>query len=112
MQSPYDGGERESSEDDASATGDEHPLGPERHVLLGSQVVYFALGLPMVCFFVWLAYKFADRGFDAFERRRYPEGILRFGFSFLLGGPGSAFLLLPFGYWLIFEGGLRQLLGT
>lgn len=86
-----------------------HAFCPKSHFLLGAQIAYIAVFLPLTLSLVFFGYKLADRGFDALDSGKKAVGITR-----LLGGGllifGSA-LLLPYGgYWLAFEGGMSSIL--
>lgn len=104
-------------DEDYANTGNEHrregcpkhSFCPKSHFLLGAQIAYITVFLPLTLSLVFFGYKLADRGFDAFDSRKKAVGVTRL----LSGGLlifGSA-LLLPYGgYWLAFEGGLASIL--
>ena len=78
--------------------------------MLGAQIGYFAIFLPLALLGVFFGYQVTGRGIDHIsERCRYAVG-----FSLFLCGMILALFcagLLPwFGYWLAFEGGLNRVL--
>jgi hypothetical protein len=85
-----------------------HPNRPESHALLGFQIGYFALYLPLAFYGVIRGFKFADGALDRIHR-----GDKAIGFGRLLGGLGFALFcagVLPWlGYWLTFEGGFSTI---
>ncbi len=80
------------------------------HLLLGVQIGFLALYLPLAFFGVFLGYKLAYRGLDRLERRSYLAGAWLFLCGFALA-MFRACVLPGFGYWLAFEGGAARILG-
>jgi hypothetical protein len=72
---------------------------PENHVLLGLQIGYVALFLPLAFYGIFLGYKLLDSGLDRFERRLYPAGLWFFLCGIVLA-IGCASALPRAGYWL------------
>lgn len=85
-----------------------HAFCPENHFLLGVQIAYLTIFLPLVFWLVLCGYKIADSGFDLVDGGRYRPGIFRLVAGGLIA-VGSAGLLPGFGYWLAFEGGVSTL---
>jgi hypothetical protein len=96
-------------DDDRSERCPKHSFCPESHILLGFQIGYFTLLLPLTCLLVFIGYKIAYRAFYALYCGRVVYGLL-LSSSAILIACGSAFLLPMFGYWLAFEGGIWRLL--
>ena len=85
---------------------EKHQHRPQRHVLLGFQIGYFALLLSLACYLVLIGYKIADRGVDHIvEGSRKVRGTILFWSGILLAC-GAALLLPLAGYWMAFEGGV------
>lgn len=87
-----------------------HTFCPASHVLLGLQIGFVAVLLPLVFCFVFWGYYVADRGLDLIERGRKPLGFGLFLGSIILL-PSTIIPLLAGSYWLAFEGGASLLLG-
>jgi hypothetical protein len=86
-----------------------HQFCPESHLLLGLQIVFTALIIPLTVILVYFGYQLAHRGLDTIERGQRINGGLIFSLAGLLAIGGSFFLLLA-GYWFAFEGGALVLL--
>lgn len=109
MERPRNQHDADASKNDRAKRSDEHPHRPEDHALLGLQIAYFTLFLPLVVWLVWLGYQVADRGLYSLDRGQKARGALLFWSGILLAY-GSAFLLPYGGYWLMFEGRTWRLL--
>jgi hypothetical protein len=86
---------------------EKHQFCPESHALLSVQIIYLMLAGLVLIRGSLLCYQVADYGYDIVQ-----GGRNRIGWSVALG----SFLLIPlamtlglaFGYWVAFEGGLRE----
>jgi hypothetical protein len=100
----------QTGDKDRTKSGPEHRLRPVGHVLLGVQIGYFALLLPLTLGLVFAGYQAANRGFDFIERgRKYVGGALLICAAVF--NPLVAIGLPWVGYWIAFDGGLGWLLG-
>ena len=109
VQSSNDSHEGGKCEQYSRESGPEHQLGPFRHALLGAQIAYFAILLPLTLYLVFLGYQIANGALDALERGRWVNGGWRL-ISAVIVACGSALLLPALGYWLAFEGGILRFL--
>ena len=106
---PIDQPDAYSRDKHSSKSCPKHTFCPQSHVLLGLQVSYFAVLLPLTCYLIFLGYKIADCGFDALDTGQKIRGALLFWSGMLLAC--AAALVLPWsGYWMVFEGGIDSLL--
>lgn len=105
MEGSYDSDQGGKRENNGRNRCPKHAFCPESHVLLGLQISYFVLFLPLCLGSVFLGYRVANRGFDSLEGGKVVNGWL---WLCAAGGlaVGSAFLLPWLGYWLLFEGGM------
>jgi hypothetical protein len=103
-------GNTNGSYNDSRESCPKHSFCPESHGLLGVQVSYIFILLPIVLWLVGRGFQIMERGFNAIEGRCYVHGNAMVVVGCALSC-GSALLLPWGGYWLAFEGGLVRALG-
>jgi hypothetical protein len=89
----------DSGQENRRGSGYEHPKSPTRHFFLGAQIGLIAGSILLSCYFIFLGYQRANRGFDALDCGQKLRGAFLF-WTGILFACGSPMLLLAVGFWL------------